>query len=343
MILPAIAALLVAPQVARVEPVLEHALGPADASPASTFGRVSDLAADDEGNVYVLDERADELRVFSPEGEYLRTIGRRGRGPGEFSRPNDVEIFDGIITVLNPGGRSASFSMSGELVGSRTLPFGALGAARVDADLYVVYSSGAITRGDAVPTESVVLMSSSSADTLLSVPSGDVLYRGPTATSLIRTTLCRLAHFLVVSEQELWVASGIAGTIRRRRLDNGSADLAPTTRVAPEGEALPDSTRARLIGMLPRQLSAETGDVTVPAVRSSICDLQRSGTQTVWVRLADVESRERWLSVDAATLRPVSEMTAPDGVAMRAFSRGRAYGTWSDQSGVSYVGIYRLE
>jgi hypothetical protein len=343
MILPAIVALLVVPQTTQVEAVLEHRIGSADTGPEGVFVQVSDVASDEQGNVYVLDQRADEVRVFSPSGEYVRTIGRTGRGPGEFSRPNHIDVRDQIVTVLNPGGRSSSFAVTGELLTSTTLPFGALSAASMGDDLYAVYVTGGISREDPVPWESVILLRPSSADTITTVPSADVLFRSPSATSLLRTSLCRLAGFLVGSEEELWVASGIDGTLTEWRVDGRSAEPVRSARVAPEGDPLPDSTRTRLLGMLPRQLDAAAGDLDIPSTDSSICGLERSGDRTIWVRLHDLQSRERWVALDRATLRPTLELTAPEGVAMRAFSGSRGYGTWSDESGVSFVGIYRLE
>lgn len=49
------------------------------------FGNVMSLAVDGDGRIYVADSQASEIRVFSPEGECVRTFGRSGEGPGEFS------------------------------------------------------------------------------------------------------------------------------------------------------------------------------------------------------------------------------------------------------------------
>ena len=48
------------------------------------FGRIMSLAVDGDGRIYVADSQASEIRVFSPEGECVRTFGRSGEGPGEF-------------------------------------------------------------------------------------------------------------------------------------------------------------------------------------------------------------------------------------------------------------------
>ena len=47
------------------------------------FGIVGGVFADDAGNVYLVDNQLSEVQVFDPAGEWLRTLGRRGDGPGE--------------------------------------------------------------------------------------------------------------------------------------------------------------------------------------------------------------------------------------------------------------------
>ncbi len=48
------------------------------------FGRIMSLAVDGDGRIYVADSQASDIRLFSPEGECVRTFGRSGEGPGEF-------------------------------------------------------------------------------------------------------------------------------------------------------------------------------------------------------------------------------------------------------------------
>jgi len=48
------------------------------------FGVITDIIADRDGNFYMLDSQLNEVQVYSAKGEYLRSIGREGEGPGEF-------------------------------------------------------------------------------------------------------------------------------------------------------------------------------------------------------------------------------------------------------------------
>lgn len=52
-----------------------------------SFGRVWDVKADDQGNIFVLDSGNQRIPEFDGTGKYLRTIGRQGQGPGEFQSP----------------------------------------------------------------------------------------------------------------------------------------------------------------------------------------------------------------------------------------------------------------
>ena len=57
-------------------------VGEMEGQPEFLFGRVNSIAVDDSGTLYVLDSQADEIRAFGSDGTFLRTLGRRGEGPG---------------------------------------------------------------------------------------------------------------------------------------------------------------------------------------------------------------------------------------------------------------------
>src|SRR6185436_3773336 len=67
----------------RLRLVEELRIGNA-ADPKLGFSSIGSVAVDREGNVYAFEVQAAEIRVFTPAGRALRTIGRRGDGPGEF-------------------------------------------------------------------------------------------------------------------------------------------------------------------------------------------------------------------------------------------------------------------
>jgi hypothetical protein len=88
------------PPVWRLEPVVT--IGSLDEGPAA-FGRVSSIMADADGNIYVADGQAAEIRVFDQSGAHVRTIGRRGAGPAEFRSLYAMAWLSDTIAVLDPG------------------------------------------------------------------------------------------------------------------------------------------------------------------------------------------------------------------------------------------------
>jgi hypothetical protein len=82
----------------------ELRIGVLDGDGPDAFGQIKGLLVVEDGQVVVLDADAQELRIFGPDGEYLRTMGRRGEGPGEFSSANGImRAPDGRIWVVDPG------------------------------------------------------------------------------------------------------------------------------------------------------------------------------------------------------------------------------------------------
>ena len=51
------------------------------------FYRATDVAVDEQDNIYVLEYRNCRIQKFDRNGNYLQTIGKKGQGPGEFERP----------------------------------------------------------------------------------------------------------------------------------------------------------------------------------------------------------------------------------------------------------------
>lgn len=65
------------------------------------FGTVARVAQDSEGNFYILDGQLSEAHIFSPDGDYMKTVGREGEGPGEMRQPSDLFITpDGTLNCL---------------------------------------------------------------------------------------------------------------------------------------------------------------------------------------------------------------------------------------------------
>jgi len=68
------------------------------------------FTVDARDNVYIEDDSDMVIKVFDPQGKYLRTIGRKGNGPGEFENIGYLFILpDGRLMVTDYGNRRTSF------------------------------------------------------------------------------------------------------------------------------------------------------------------------------------------------------------------------------------------
>ncbi|WP_420632623.1 6-bladed beta-propeller [Candidatus Palauibacter sp.] len=67
--------------------VPELSIGEMDGPDEYLFGSIASVAVDDDRNVYVFDQQAQNVRIYDPEGGYMRTLGRPGQGPGEWHHP----------------------------------------------------------------------------------------------------------------------------------------------------------------------------------------------------------------------------------------------------------------
>jgi len=83
----------------RVELVEDLIIGGDPDDPAEAFYRPRGAAVDQSGNVYVLDTGNRRIQVFDQDGEFLRSISRRGQGPGELEAPISIAIAGGNVVV----------------------------------------------------------------------------------------------------------------------------------------------------------------------------------------------------------------------------------------------------
>jgi hypothetical protein len=98
-----------------LELVEDSRIGSLDGPPETTFGYVSALVEAANGDVFVADGMATGVRVFDGAGSYLRDVGARGQGPGEFRQVDgmaltpegDLAIWDynsQRLSIFGPGG-----------------------------------------------------------------------------------------------------------------------------------------------------------------------------------------------------------------------------------------------
>ena len=90
------------------------------------FGLILDVRSTGDGSrVYVLDAQSAEVTMWTPDGTLTGRVGGRGEGPGEFSRPGPLFLFDDRFQVGDNGlNRYTTFTLDGEVVGTDGYPSG---------------------------------------------------------------------------------------------------------------------------------------------------------------------------------------------------------------------------
>ncbi len=77
-------------------------IGEAAGDPDYQFGQIAGLDVTSGGRILVLDNLAQHIKVYSPEGTFEQTIGQAGSGPGEFGPGAAMLMVGTADTVIVP-------------------------------------------------------------------------------------------------------------------------------------------------------------------------------------------------------------------------------------------------
>lgn len=86
---------------------------------SSGFGRVIDF--DENNNMYILDTYESKISVFNENGEFVKSLGREGQGPEEFSRTNQFFIKKDKIYVFQGFFEIKIVNLEGEYISSQLI------------------------------------------------------------------------------------------------------------------------------------------------------------------------------------------------------------------------------
>ncbi len=284
-------------------------IGELDGPEEYTFGEVAGVAVAGDGRIYVGDAQALEVRVYSPDGEFLFRFGRKGEGPGEFGNISGLRLApEGIAVVDGQQARVTVFTLDGDLV--RTF--------RLERP-YLIFAHDAPMAFDAAGhfVDETVLQVQEGPDSL-------ALVRYDTAGEALDTTVVgpQNMDFILVTRDEVPIM-GLARPFAPR----------PSLALGPDGssyfstgdeyrvvERSPSGAVVRVIrrGMSPRPVTAaerdsvqaglldrahEAGgqlssDTQIPETKPVIADLQVDAGGNLWIQStpdASWETLEWWV------------------------------------------------
>jgi len=111
------------------------------------ISEIRQIVVDDQGNIYILDRKASDIKVFDGSGKFVRTIGRKGQGPGELSSPTSISINrkKNELCVIQVTRRISFFSLDGTFLRnlSTATTWALLGG--VDSAGNIVITEGIVT------------------------------------------------------------------------------------------------------------------------------------------------------------------------------------------------------
>jgi hypothetical protein len=98
----------------------ELSIGVVDGEDHYMLGAIADIAVSEAGDIYVWDRVAPAIRVYNAAGKYVRTIGGRGSGPGDYRAGAALAIApNGNLLMWDPGNaRINVYTASGDVVTS---------------------------------------------------------------------------------------------------------------------------------------------------------------------------------------------------------------------------------
>lgn len=77
------------------------------------FYNPSSLKIDEMGNIYVVDRNNHRVQVFSSNGKWKMTIGKKGEGPSSFLYPSDIFLTNNLLYITDSNNRIQIFDRRG--------------------------------------------------------------------------------------------------------------------------------------------------------------------------------------------------------------------------------------
>lgn len=265
-----------------------------------SFGNVGPIVVTKNANIFVVDDKPLQIKLFSPAGKFLRNVGRTGGGPGEYTEVNAMVLNaqGNVQVVASTDGRVLVFSPNGTLVRQITTEFpnsggrweGTMAADGSLLDPIHIRTSGrssatgeqrlALQRVRPDGTRGVTMMFPGCA-LRHTPPQAYLQFNNADGSSWeIRIPNLPSPQTVFASDGTAWCAPGDIYAVYHFRL--GRPDTIHVARMNVPAPALTDSQRVRLQRMFSRAVNGKTAEV--PKVLPTISLIRVDDSNRLWVR-----------------------------------------------------------
>jgi hypothetical protein len=106
--------------------VPEISIGAFDGADEYMFGEVNEIAVARDGSIYMFDRQVPALRKYDVNGKFVKTFGRKGQGPGEYTSGGGLGVLpDGRVLLWDTGNwRINVYSPAGDVLTTWSTPSG---------------------------------------------------------------------------------------------------------------------------------------------------------------------------------------------------------------------------
>jgi hypothetical protein len=343
------------------EPEVE--IGAREDDPRQTLHEVAGAVRLPDGRIVVANAGSRELLVFGADGGYAATLGRQGKGPGEFEglswvghlRADTVVAWDRALvrwSLFTPAGFVRAVTPSPVPDGMSPQAMGVLddGSLVIGSGWNIAAMAG---RGGGVWRDTVTFLRYGSDGRLLgtvaSAPRRQLyVVEDPTGFSTSEVPFAR-GTFLAVSGSEVWMGDSDRFRIERRAAGGQvlgaisrewkGAPVRPGDVERHKRERLEQIVEASYRQHEERALEKMPFPETAPAFGALLTD---DGGR-VWVGDSPLfaDSARKW-SVFTPAGAEVATLRTPPGLEVMQAGDGFVLGTWKDEDDVERVRVYRI-
>lgn len=333
-------------------------IGRVDGPEPYRFSRVRGAVRLRSGEIVVADFSTNQIRWFGPDGTFLRAVGRKGGGPGEFDmilgmwrmRGDSSAVFDfgnARMTVLTPGGELGRVYRP-EQARALARPVGPFGDGSFLARAH--WTGTERERGEGLHRDTILFVrwtpTGSFADSLARRPDEE-RYHGSVAGRSIMGAPPFARGFCVAVGEDHWYY-GVTETYEIEGYSKGGELRRLIRREVAERSVTPaDAERWRthvreVFSQVPEVFQDWHGNLPLPETLPVHGDCIVDQEGNLWVAEYSLDDQPTGWSVFDPGGHFLGGVALPDGVRVTQIGPDFVVGVWRDALDVEQVRVYRL-